>query len=75
MFLKQSTAYTFRFGQASILPKSPADLKHMCLDADGYTTRTSANADEHVYRTRYLEGFRHIRQPPLRRLERAPERV
>ena len=35
MFLKQSTAYTFRFGQAPILPKSPADLKHMCLDADG----------------------------------------
>ena len=23
------------FGQASILPKSPADLKHMCLYADG----------------------------------------
>ncbi|MBK94886.1 MAG: hypothetical protein CMJ79_04110 [Planctomycetaceae bacterium] len=35
MFLKQSTAYTFRFGQASILPKSPADLKHMCLNVDG----------------------------------------
>ena len=27
MFLKQSIAYTFRFGQASILPKSLADLK------------------------------------------------
>ena len=23
------------FGQACILPKSPADLKHMCLNVDG----------------------------------------
>ena len=28
-------ANTDGFGQASSLPKSPADLKHMCLDADG----------------------------------------
>ena len=35
MFLKQSTAHTFRFGQASILPKSLADLKHMCLNVAG----------------------------------------
>ena len=39
------------------------------------TTRTSANADEHVYRTRYLEGFRHTRQHPLRHADRAPERI
>ena len=38
------------------------------------TTRTSANADEHVYRTHCLEGSRHIHQTPPRRPERAPER-
>ena len=28
-------ANTNSLGQAPILPKSPADLKHMCLNVDG----------------------------------------
>ena len=28
-------AHTLRYGQAFILPKSPAVLKHMCLNIDG----------------------------------------